>query len=295
MLSLDYLSRVQRTKKINHYKLTEDTKDFGYNIEQQFLYNDKLYFINYPSDKTIYVDYNKALTEARHGLPQVCDGLTLRARDRDGTPFIYNKKYIYIETGIVRIYNKNKLKYNGKIVNGKISGRGHFYYDNGQNEYIGFLKNGYPINKGVYYHKSGIAKLSFNKEKCEIYYDKLINNNPIIHYSGILKNKKFNGNSKVYYNNGIIGYSGDLYDNIPNGIGKYFYDNGVLAYHGNFVHGQLTGIGIFYLPTGKIYYEGQFKNDKCPGMFFNFKKKIDFYYLFFSKRHVVLTKYNDYK
>jgi len=61
---------------------------------------------------------NKALTEARHGLPQVGEGLALRARDRDGTSLIYNTLF----DGLINLSFKNGHFKIMKLLNNYVKG-----------------------------------------------------------------------------------------------------------------------------------------------------------------------------
>ena len=125
-------------------------------------------------------------------------------------------------------------RYVGQVVNGKMEGKGIYYFKSGD-RYEGDWKNDKKEGNGIYYFKNGDR------------------------YEGDFKNDKKEGKGIYYFNNGGR-YEGDLKSDKAEGKGIYYYRNGD-RYEGDFKNDKREGKGILYYNIGDRY-EGEWKNDK---------------------------------
>ena len=215
-------------------------------------------------------------------------------------------KYLILEkNGNGKEYklNTNILIFEGQYQNGKKSGFGNEYYDNGKIKFEGKYLNGNKI-KGIGFNRKGKIHfiLNDNGKGKEIY------NNKNIQFKGeYLNGKRWNGkgydyngkeDSEIKYGEGYIkDYSdfGELkfvgkYINGERwkgkkfnkygylkfdgeylngrkwkGKGKEYYENGNLKFDGEYKYGERNGRGKEYYIIGNLKFEGEYKSGKRNG------------------------------
>ena len=177
----------------------------------------------------------------------------------NGKGYDNNNKVVYElknGKGYVKEYNsKNKIIFEGDLLNGEINGKGKEYdYDGNlkfEGEFLNYSKNG----KGKEYNKDG--NIEFEGEY--LYNDKLKGKyyiNGKLEYEGeYLYDKKYNG--KGYDENGNIIYE------LNKGNGKVKeYDNysKKLKFEGEYKNRKKNGFGKEFNCCGNLLFEGEYKN-----------------------------------
>ena len=127
-------------------------------------------------------------------------------------------------------YRNNSIMYEGDFVDNKFEGNGKFIYKDGV-YYVGQFKKGEKHGKGILYDKNG-----------EIVYE------------GDFKNDKIEGEGKIFDTDDY--YIGQFEDGKKKGKGKEFYKDGKLKYDGLFEDDLYEGNGKFIYEDGD-YYIGQ--------------------------------------
>ncbi|EAR84709.1 protein kinase (macronuclear) [Tetrahymena thermophila SB210] len=163
-----------------------------------------------------------------------------------------------------------RKKYEGQWVNDKKDGFGILEYKSG-NKYEGYFKNDCFNGKGIYYYyKEGDNKMKYegqwvNNQKDGFGILEYKSGNK---YEGQFKNDDFNGKGIYYYKQGdnIKKYEGQWASNQKDGFGIMEYKNGN-RYEGQFKNGEFNGKGIFYYKEDDIKksYDGLWVNDKQEG------------------------------
>ena len=159
-------------------------------------------------------------------------------------------------------YNWENGMYKGDIINGKRSGKGIFYYLDGD-LYEGDFQDDKIQGYGVMNMADGTmyigewSDFAFNG-KGKLYYStgeyyegNFVSGNR--HGKGVFIDPKVNGGR----------YEGEWKDDIKFGLGSIYHSNGEV-YVGEFRHGGYEGKGKLTWPDGCVY-EGQFKNDMYSG------------------------------
>jgi len=168
-------------------------------------------------------------------------------------------------TGIGTYYDKNgNITRQGNLTDGKLSGFGHKYYYDEDNNYltqmhIGNFKDDYLDGEGfvVFYDEYG---------------------NLISHYSGGLSQGRYNGYGvyEKFNNYGFITrrYEGNFYNNQEHGTGilEYIDDGKKRIYCGFFELGIFDKEGVIYNESGEIieqgiYSDGKLVEEKVVGEF----------------------------
>ena len=189
----------------------------------------------------------------------------------------------------------NKIVFEGEYLNGKKSGKGIEYYNNGKIKFEGEYLSGKKI-QGKKYDEEGnlILILEKNGKGQEFqfigeYYNGKRWNGEIIDYlcdkkykikhgkgygkeyyfSGEEKTEGeyFNGeiiNGKEYNKKGKIMYEGEFLNGEKNGNGKEYYIDGVIRSQGEYFHGRLKK-GKEYNCNGDLLFEGEYSNGKRNG------------------------------
>ena len=139
-------------------------------------------------------------------------------------------------TGWGKEYMTNGDIYEGKFVNGVLSGIGIFHNQN--SKYVGDFVNGYMEGNG-----------ELTSEK--------------YHYKGEFKNNKFNGKGVLKLLQEGNEYEGDFENNEIKGKGIFKFKNGDI-YEGELKKGKFHGKGVYKYNNGKIY-EGQYMNGVKEG------------------------------
>lgn len=149
----------------------------------------------------------------------------------------------------------------GNFLNGKANGFGISYKSDGTKEYEGEWKDFKYDGKGILY--------LFGKKSYEGGWQKgLMNGYGVIYEpngqkdsEGYFKDAKLNGLGKKYVN-GKMKYEGEFADGEPNGTGIAYDDNGKKIYEGSMVRGVAYGNGISYKKNGMKEHEGIFVEGK---------------------------------
>lgn len=159
-------------------------------------------------------------------------------------------------------YNWRNGMYKGDMINGKRSGKGIFYYLDGD-LYEGDFQDDKIQGQGVMKMADGTmyigewSNFSFNG-KGKLYYS------TGEYYEGDFCSGKRHGKG-VFIDSKLNGgrYEGEWKDDIKFGLGSLYHLNGE-AYIGEFGEGGYEGKGKFIWPDGCVY-KGQFKNDMYSG------------------------------
>lgn len=205
------------------------------------------------------LDFIKEVLIGSDLLISISNELILNSKTKDDENLSRFKESTYKEQPK---YNWGNGIYKGKIINGKRSGKGIFYYLDGD-LYEGDFQDDKIQGHGVMKMADGAM------------------------YIGEWKNFMFNGKGKLYYSTGeyyegdfrsgkrhgkgvfidpkVNGgrYEGEWKDDIKFGLGSLYHLNGEV-YVGEFGEGGYEGKGKFIWPDGCVY-EGQFKNDMASG------------------------------
>ena len=141
----------------------------------------------------------------------------------------------------------DKSRYTGEFVNGKIQGRGIFYFANGS-KYLGTWKSGTRHGEGKFIFNNGDQ------------------------YVGAFVMDKIQGYGTMEYKNGDR-YVGQWQNELPGGKGSYYLHSGE-RYEGEFLKGKFEGQGSYFYSDGSTY-KGEWKNNKRHGYgeFFDGKNK----------------------
>ena len=158
-------------------------------------------------------------------------------------------------------YNKNKLKFEGEYLNGKIwNGKGYNFEGNEEFE----IKNG----KGYIKVFNFFGNLTFEGD----YIDgdrngkgKEFNREYTLIYEGEYLNGQRNGKGKEYNKFGELIYEGEYLKGKRNGKGKEFDSEVILIFEGEYLKGERTGQGKNYDINGKLIYEGEYLNGERNG------------------------------
>jgi len=148
------------------------------------------------------------------------------------------------ECVFVFINVRKSLKYKGSVKEGKLNGKGIFYFPNGKKLYEGDFSDGKAHGKGIEFYQSG--------EKS---------------YEGDYSQGKRHGQGIVFFNNNKKQYEGELSENKRHGKGVHYYHDkeGYKEYEGDWFQDKYHGKGMFYEKNGKKSYEGDFSDGKPHG------------------------------
>ena len=135
-------------------------------------------------------------------------------------------------TGWGRETRNNGEIFEGKFIDGEISGKGVYKNPNGD-LYIGDFSHSVKNGKGELFTRK-------------------------FHYKGNFDNNRINGKGKIEFIDGGHTFEGQFKNNQINGKGIFKWKNGDV-YEGEMRDGKMDGLGIFKSANGFVY-EGYFKN-----------------------------------
>ncbi len=147
-------------------------------------------------------------------------------------------------TGQVKLLSpgNGQVLYEGPLTDGRISGQGKLWDQQGNLVYQGgFLMEMYD-GEGELFYPNGQTQ-----------------------YKGSFVKNKFDGTGFHYWENGQLQFEGGYSKGLYEGTGKEYYDNGVLRYSGDFSKNLYQGFGILYDSLGQLVYSGGFKEGKHEG------------------------------
>lgn len=185
-----------------------------------------------------------------------------------------------------KIYTfENGDTYIGKLVEGKMDGRGTYFFvdDNDRTvEYTGEFKEDMKHGKGMYTLAngnvyignfendliSGIGQMCYTSQNEYIgNWEKGLKNGHGIYrwsegttYIGEFRKSNMDGKGVCLDKDGNIIYDGEWKNNLVHGHGTYYWEEGKW-YVGEFVQGKKHGFGTFYIDN-ELAYEGTWKFDK---------------------------------
>lgn len=136
-------------------------------------------------------------------------------------------------SGKVRLYSdeeKTVLVFSGRLEEGKKTGKGTEYHENGVESFIGVFADGLYEGQG-----------------------KQQNENGSVIYEGGFAQGLYEGEGKLYEDGSLV-YDGQFAQGQRTGRGKE-YENGALAYEGEFADGVRQGAGKTYYPNGQVQTE----------------------------------------
>ena len=157
--------------------------------------------------------------------------------------------------GWCREINANGELYEGKFVNGKLTGKGIYKNKNNKSTYIGDFENSMRHGKGElftndFHYKGDFRNNKLNgKGKIEIYKEG--------EYEGTFKDNQFEGKGMLKWKDGKY-YIGEVSKGKMNGYGEEIFSDGN-RYKGHFVDGVKDGRGKLFTPDGTII-ELNYKN-----------------------------------
>lgn len=136
-------------------------------------------------------------------------------------------------TGKVKLYSdeeKTQLIFRGRLEDGKKTGKGTEYHENGVESFIGVFEQGAYTGEG-----------------------KLQDENGNVIYEGGFAQGLYDGTGKLYCDAQLV-YEGQFVQGERSGQGKT-YENGALAYEGSFAQGLYEGAGKTYYANGQVKME----------------------------------------
>ena len=162
----------------------------------------------------------------------------------------------------IMYYKNNSIMYDGDFVDNKFEGNGKFIYDDGI-YYIGQFVKGEKHGKGKLYDKNGnlIYEGDFMNDKIEGE-GKIFDNDE--YYIGQFEDGEKKGKGKEFYKNGKLKYEGFFDNDVYEGNGKFIYEDDDY-YIGQWHKGLKEGKGILYDKNNKIKYDGNYINNKYGG------------------------------
>ncbi len=168
--------------------------------------------------------------------------------------------------GFARIFENDKLLYEGEFKNNMYDGLGILYNsDTGEPIYNGeFVKNEFSGMGNYYFDDDQYYVGEFDKSKFAgdgYLYGNYKNGEQNLLYQGNFKDNLYNGEGKLYLDDGSLLYEGEFKDGLFSGNGKLMYDYAQMPkYEGEFKQGIFSGKGILYDESTKVIYEGEFVN-----------------------------------
>lgn len=188
--------------------------------------------------------------------------------------------------GLGRLFdNRNQLKYEGSWEKGMFSGKGTYYFQNGD-VYEGSFAENRLHGMGILYDRQGLVvkKGYFDNVKIEEAESGcLIPFEPLEEYIAPLAvesapNVKTNryegervsgipcGQGVLYDENDTKVYEGGFKDGLFDGAGKTFFPSGAIQSSGTFCRGKLEGNGTLYSQARNVVMEGTFHNGLPHGL-----------------------------
>ena len=139
---------------------------------------------------------------------------------------IYEKNNSNSNNKVFKTEYYDNGRYEGYFINAKKSGRGNYYFNNGD-RYEGNWIDGKRTGRGTYYFNNG-AK-----------------------YEGDWIDNKRTGRGTLFWSDGER-YQGDWIDDKQTGRGTYYLNSGDI-YKGDFLNGKFHGYGTYYWSNGDRY------------------------------------------
>jgi len=136
------------------------------------------------------------------------------------------------------LYDDGKLKYEGKVVNGKVDGIWHSYSETGYLLSDVNYKEGIVDGDANFYYESPGEKVKIK-----------------IHF----KNEQIVGNYTEFYENGKLKADLEYNDGKPDGYAKFYYTSGILKINGEYKDGVKKGKWLYYTETGQIFDKQKWK------------------------------------
>ena len=159
-------------------------------------------------------------------------------------------------SGKVQLYydeEKQLLAFEGRLEEGKKTGKGAEYYESGLQAYVGAFEEDLYQGQGTQLdadgnvvYEGGFAQGLYQGEG-KLYQDaKLV-------YEGEFDQGEYQGEGKLYQDEQLV-YEGEFDQGERSGQGKA-YSAGKLAYEGGFAQGLYSGSGKLYYPSGQLMAE----------------------------------------
>lgn len=133
----------------------------------------------------------------------------------------FDKNVMNDENGIF-YYQSGELKYQGNVVNGKMSGSGKSYYQSGQLKANGNYTNNQLNGQGILYDKDGN-----------------------IIYEGEFKDDLYHGIGTLFHENGSKAYEGEFINGYMQGTGVLYTNTGKLLYEGEMLKNHINYESLF--------------------------------------------------
>ena len=164
------------------------------------------------------------------------------------------------DDGVLTERWSNGNRYEGEVHGGVASGKGKYYWANGD-VYEGDFKEGHRDGVGTqYFGCSGRYQGTFHAGVIDGIGTFYLANGD--RYEGEVRNGKMEGVGTLYLAHGNR-YQGAFHDGAVEGLGVMYFANGN-RYEGEFRSGRQDGLGTLFEANGTSY-EGEFKGDRPEG------------------------------
>lgn len=166
---------------------------------------------------------------------------------------------LHTEGYVILVNEQGEMVYEGEFAKGKCNGQGTVYQKQ-KKRYVGKLvDNEYEDEKGKYYddqerllYEGGFIKGVYEGEG--FLYNPITGN---YRAQGTFKNGELNGQGIEYYEDGSIQREGTYLYGRLNGEGVSYYEgSNIREYEGEFMGNTPLGEGILYSPSGRAWYQG---------------------------------------
>ena len=188
--------------------------------------------------------------------------------------------------GLGRLFdNRNQLKYEGYWEKGSFSGKGTYYFQNGD-VYEGSFSENCLHGMGILYDRQGLVvkkgyfdrvKIEETESGCMIPFEPLEeyiaplavespSNGKTSRYEGERIGGIPCGQGVLYDENDRKVYEGGFKDGLFEGAGKTFFPSGAVQSSGMFSRGKLEGNGVLYSESQNVIMEGTFRHGLPHGL-----------------------------
>lgn len=194
-------------------------------------------------------------------------------------------------TGKVRVYYDEqfeRLRFEGRLENGKADGAGSEYYESGGYRFVGGFAEGAYEGEGILYYEDGSVEYrgGFADGRFEgigeytdgdgrvysgVFENGVMTGRGMLtvggskYYEGEFSHGEIGGEGKMFDPGGALRYSGSFTDGAPNGTALEYYPDGTVKYNGTFAAGSYSGTGVLYCENGKKRYSGGFEKGVYSG------------------------------
>lgn len=191
----------------------------------------------------------------------------------------------------IKKYPNGKIKYKGRFLDNKPSGRMERFHSNGKlKAVLIFSKDGIKAKSELYNESAQlVAKGNFiqsQKDSTWNYFDKKGSVRAIETFQNGIKN----GPSEYRFKNGKVSESIPFTKGKKHGIWKRFFENGEPYIEAVYKEGKLNGGFQAFYPNGIIQFGGDYLNNKKTGNWDHYSEKGDLLFTIEYKNGVALNQ-----